>query len=42
MGLVPLAEKIRPKSIDQVYGQDHIVGKNGIVSDLLTMDDLFQ
>jgi putative ATPase len=36
MGLVPLAEKIRPKSIDQVYGQDHIVGKNGIVSDLLT------
>jgi len=31
----PLAEILRPKSLDEFIGQEHLVGKNGIVSLLL-------
>ena len=27
----PLADEIRPKSFDEVYGQEHILGKNGFL-----------
>ena len=27
----PLADEIRPKSIDQVVGQRHILGENGVL-----------
>ena len=29
MKAIPLAEKVRPKSLDQVVGQDHLVGEQG-------------
>ena len=25
---VPLAERIRPKTLDEVFGQQHLIGKN--------------
>ncbi len=31
----PLASKLRPKSLEEVYGQDHLIGKNGILSKML-------
>ena len=27
----PLADKIRPTSLDEVVGQQHLIGKNGIL-----------
>lgn len=27
----PLAEEFRPKSLDEIYGQDHLLGGNGII-----------
>ena len=27
----PLADRIRPTSLDEVVGQKHLVGKNGIL-----------
>ena len=27
----PLAERMRPKTLDDVVGQEHLVGKNGII-----------
>jgi putative ATPase len=32
---VPLAERMRPRSFDRVYGQDHILGKGKILSQLI-------
>lgn len=32
---VPLAEKLRPKTLDEVIGQEHLAGKDGIVRKLL-------
>lgn len=32
----PLADILRPKTLDEVIGQDHLVGKNGIIRKLLT------
>lgn len=32
---IPLAETLRPKSLDDVIGQQHLVGPNGIVRKLL-------
>lgn len=29
---LPLAEEMRPKSLNEVVGQDHILGKNGIIT----------
>ncbi|MFC1625026.1 replication-associated recombination protein A [Patescibacteria group bacterium] len=35
MGNIPLAEKLRPKKIDQFVGQEHLVGKGEIINKLL-------
>ena len=32
----PLAFKLRPQTIDDIVGQDHLVGKNGVIRKLLT------
>ncbi len=32
----PLAEILRPKTLDDVVGQEHLVGKNGVIRKLLT------
>jgi len=32
----PLPEKIRPKKLSEFVGQDHLVGKNGIIKNLLS------
>lgn len=37
---VPLAEKIRPTSLSQFFGQEHLVGKNGILRKLIEKDQL--
>ncbi|MBQ8974212.1 MAG: replication-associated recombination protein A, partial [Oscillospiraceae bacterium] len=31
----PLADEIRPKTLDEVYGQEHILGKNGFLRRLI-------
>ena len=31
----PLADKIRPKSLDEVVGQKHLVGSNGVLRRLI-------
>ena len=31
----PLAQNLRPKSFDMIYGQDHLVGKNGVLTMML-------
>ena len=28
---IPLAEKMRPETLDEVVGQEHLLGKNGIL-----------
>lgn len=35
MKYTPLAERMRPKTLDQFYGQDHIVGKGKIISQMI-------
>lgn len=27
---IPLAERLRPKTIDEYIGQEHLVGRNGV------------
>ena len=34
--VVPLAEAMRPSSLDEVIGQDHLVGPNGPLRKMLT------
>lgn len=36
----PLAERMRPKSLDQFYGQDHLIGEGKILSQLIKADHL--
>jgi len=36
----PLAELIRPTSLDEFFGQEHLVGKNGIIRQLIENDRL--
>lgn len=36
----PLAELLRPKSLDEVLGQEHLTGKNGTVRKMLENDTL--
>ncbi len=33
--LVPLAEQLRPKSLSEIIGQDHLVGKDGFLTRLI-------
>ena len=35
MNYTPLADRMRPKSFDQIAGQEHLVGKNGILRRLI-------
>ncbi len=36
----PLAEKMRPKTLDEVLGQEHLTGKNGTIRKMLENDSL--
>ncbi|MGA2533062.1 MAG: replication-associated recombination protein A [Candidatus Aminicenantales bacterium] len=36
----PLAERMRPRTFDRVYGQDHILGKGKILSELIETNRL--
>src|SRR4030042_3629386 len=36
----PLADVLRPKTLDDVVGQEHLVGKNGVIRKLLASDFL--
>lgn len=31
----PLSEQLRPKSLEEIVGQDHLVGKNGFITSLI-------
>lgn len=37
---IPLAEKLRPKSLDDVLGQEHLTGKEGTIRKMLENDTL--
>lgn len=37
---IPLAEKMRPDTIDDYVGQDHIVGKNTILRQVLDKNEV--
>jgi putative ATPase len=37
---IPLAERMRPKSLGRFYGQEHIIGKGKILSQLIEADSL--
>ena len=34
--LPPLAERVRPKTIDNFIGQDHLIGPNKIINQMLS------
>lgn len=36
----PLAERMRPESLDQFYGQEHLIGEGKILSQLIKADQL--
>ena len=38
--MTPLAEKMRPKSLDEVIGQEHLTGANGTIRKMLENDTL--
>ena len=33
--LKPLADRIRPKSIDEVFGQEHLIGEGKIIRNII-------
>src|SRR5690348_1072414 len=33
---IPLAEQLRPKTIDDIVGQEHLVGPDGVIRKLLS------
>lgn len=35
MGIKPLAEELRPNSLDQIYGQEHLLGEHGFLTGLI-------
>ena len=37
---VPLAERMRPKTLERFYGQEHLIGKGRILSQLIKTDHL--
>jgi putative ATPase len=39
-GLVPLAERLRPTSLDAVIGQDHLLGPQGLLAGMLARGSL--
>ena len=40
MSNTPLAEKLRPKTLDDVLGQEHLTGKNGTIRKMIENDTL--
>jgi putative ATPase len=36
----PLAERMRPKSLDRLYGQEHLIGQGKIITELIEADHL--
>jgi len=40
MNNIPLAERVRPKTLDDFVGQEHLVGKNGIIRKLIETDQI--
>ena len=40
MSNTPLAEKLRPKTLDDVLGQDHLTGNNGTIRKMIENDTL--
>jgi len=40
MSNIPLAERIRPKTLDEFVGQQHLVGKNGVIRKLIEGDQI--
>lgn len=32
---IPLAERLRPRKLDEVVGQEHLLGKNGVIREML-------
>ena len=39
--MMPLAYRIRPKDFSDIIGQDHLVGKNGVITKMINQDKLF-
>ena len=37
---IPLAERMRPKTMERFYGQEHIIGEGKILSHLIEADRL--
>ena len=37
----PLAYRIRPKNFDDIVGQDHLVGKKGVIRKMIEQNKLF-
>lgn len=33
--IIPLAEEMRPNNFDEIVGQDHLVGKNGFITNII-------
>ena len=40
MNVSPLADRIRPRNLEEFVGQDHLVGKDGILRKLIESDQL--
>ena len=37
---IPLAERVRPMTLEDVIGQEHLLGKNGVISEMLKTGSL--
>ena len=37
----PLAYRIRPQEFNDIVGQDHLVGENGVITKMLNKNTLF-
>ena len=37
MANIPLAERLRPRTIDEYIGQEHLVGANGVFRKFLSL-----
>ncbi len=40
MSTAPLAERMRPKQLSDYVGQDHLVGENGALTQMITSGNL--
>jgi len=40
MKKAPLAERIRPKSLDEVVGQTHLIGENKVLSNIINSGEI--